>query len=310
MNWPILVLNLLLAISVAPTLDGVRRKLTARLQNRMGPPVLQTWYDLSKLFRKETVVPETGSFLALVVPAVSFTVSLSMFAVVPTITIDPLTEGGIVVFIHLAVLSAFLLAIAGSVSGNPYGIVGGSREVILATLIEPSIIVSLANLAILGRSLFFGDITKNMEGRYLSVWLAAAMIAYFLCLIAESGRVPFDIPEAESELTGGPLTEFSGKLLAFIRFGQLVRALALFSMAKFFIGALIPLRVTPGEFSLASVLLYALSVLLCTVVISLAESLSTRFRLLEAAKFAGYVLVISSATLIVSLFATSAGWIR
>jgi len=81
-------------------------------------------------------------------------------------------------------------------------------------------------------------------------------------------------------------------------------------MAKFFIGALIPLRVTPGEFSLASVLLYALSVLLCTVVISLAESLSTRFRLLEAAKFAGYVLVISSATLIVSLFATSAGWIR
>jgi formate hydrogenlyase subunit 4 len=301
MNILILVLNLALAVSIAPILDGVRRKLTARLQNRIGPPILQTWYDLLKLFRKETLVPETGGFLALIIPVTAFTVSLSMFAIVPTITIDPPIEGGIIVFIHLAVLSAFLLAIAGSASGNPYGIVGGSREVILATVIEPSIIISLINLAVLGKSMSFEKIVQNTQNSYLYLWLAAALIIYFLCIIAESGRVPFDIPEAESELTGGPTVEFSGKLLAFIKFGELIRVVALFSVAKFFINAFIPPNIIGGELSFVPPLLYFLTIIICTIVVSLAESLNARFRLVEATKLSGYLLVISSIILIVSL---------
>lgn len=300
----------MLAISIAPILDGIRRKLTARLQNRIGPPILQTWYDLLKLFRKETLVPETGGFLTLVIPVTAFTVSLSMFAIVPTITITPPTEGGIIVFIELAVLSAFLLAIAGSVSGNPYGIVGGSRQVILATIVEPSIVVSLTNLAVLGKSMFFDKITQNTQDSYLSPWLAVAMTVYFVCIIAESGRVPFDLPEAESELTGGRVVEFSGKLLAFIKLGELIRVVALYSVARFFINAFIPLNVIGGTLSFAPLLLYFFTMILCTIVVSLAESLNARFRLLEATKLSGYLLVISSITLVLSLLAGGGGLIK
>lgn len=307
MNLALLVLNLVLAVLLAPILDGLRRKLTARLQNRVGPPILQTWYDLLKLFRKETLLPETGGFLAMIVPVTTFTVSLSMFAVVPTITVEPPMEGGIIVFIHLAVLSAFLLAIAGSVSGNPYGIVGGSREVILATIVEPSIIVSLTNLAVLGRSMFFEEITGNIQTGNLYPWLAVAMIVYFVCIIAEGGRIPFDIPEAESELTGGPMVEFSGKLLAFMKLGELVRAIALYSVARFFVNAFIPSYVIGDWLSFAPLLPYFLTMVICTLVVSLAESMNARFRLFEATKLSGYLLVVSSVTLILSLLTSSGG---
>lgn len=310
MDFVVLIVNLVLAVSIAPTLDGVRRKLTARLQNRIGPPILQTWYDLLKLFRKETLVPETGGFLTLVIPVTAFTVSLSMFAIVPTITTIPPTDGGIIVFIHLAILSAFLLAIAGSVSGNPYGVVGGSREVILATIIEPSVVVSLINLAVLGKSMFFDKIMQNTRDSYLYPWLAVAMIIYFVCIIAESGRVPFDIAEAESELTGGPLVEFSGKLLAFIKLGELVRVVALYSVARFFINAFIPSNIVGEAFLFAPLLPYIFTMILCTIVVSLAESLNARFRLLEATKLSGYLLVIASITLIFSILVGGVGVIR
>ena len=139
MNLLILVLNLALAILVAPLLDGLRRKITARLQNRIGPPITQSWHDVIKLFRKETILPEGAGFLIRVFPVLMLMLSLSMFAMISTVTIQsPFEEGGIL-FIELAVLSAFVFAMAGSMSRNPYGIVGGSREVILATLVEPSI---------------------------------------------------------------------------------------------------------------------------------------------------------------------------
>jgi formate hydrogenlyase subunit 4 len=202
MNLPILVLNLTLAILVAPLLDGLRRKITARLQNRIGPPVTQSWHDVIKLFRKEIILPEGAGFLIRVFPVLMLMLSLAMFAMISTVTIQsPFEEGGIV-FIELAVLSAFVSAMAGSMSRNPYGIVGGSREVILATLVEPSIIVSLTALI-----LFKGSTTLDNASRSATVGasLIIAALAYILSLLAESGRVPFDVAEAESELSGGSL---------------------------------------------------------------------------------------------------------
>jgi len=58
MNFPVLAINILLAILMAPIFDGLRRKITARLQNRIGPPITQTWYDILKLLRKEIILPE------------------------------------------------------------------------------------------------------------------------------------------------------------------------------------------------------------------------------------------------------------
>jgi formate hydrogenlyase subunit 4 len=297
MNVPILIVNISLAILVAPLIDGLRRKITARLQNRIGPPITQSWRDLVKLFHKETILPEGGGALLQVVPAIMFILSISMFTTISTVTPQsPLEEGG-VIFIELAVLSAFVFAIAGSMSRNPYGVVGGSREVILATLVEPSIIVSLTSLILFKGSATLDDYSRGVT---LGVSLAVATLAYLLSLLAESGRVPFDVAEAESELSGGALMEFSGVPLATLKFGQYVRSLALFSVFKFFISPLIPLDVTGMGFSVAVLVVYIISLLLCTLLVSLAESLNARYRLLEASRFFAFVLIFASVALTLS----------
>jgi len=303
MNLPILALNFTLAILLAPLIDGMRRKITARLQNRIGPPILQSWFDLMKLIKKEVIVPEKTGVLFIVIPTFSLLLSFFMFATISTVTTQsPLNEGGIV-FIELAVLSAFLFAFAGSISRNPYGVIGGSREVILSILVEPSIIVSLLSLI-----LFKGSTTFDDSSRYFgsAALLSVAALAYILSLLAENGKIPFDLAEAESELSGGALIEFSGPLLAILKLSIWVRSLALFSILKFYLIALIPANFLSQGF-IIDVFVYFISLLFCTVIISLAESLNARFKLLEASKFYAGVFALSLMALIITFLTYGTG---
>ena len=300
MNILPLVINMALAILIAPLLDGLRRKITARLQNRVGPPVTQSWHDVLKLFSKEVILPEAGGILFVMVPVLTLVLSLAMFATMSTVTAQaPIMEGGII-FIELVVLSAFTFAIAGSASGNPYGVVGGSREVILATIVEPSMIASLVSFVMLRGST---TLDYSASGYVALIPLLMSGLAYFLCLLAESGRTPFDVAEAESELTGGPLIEFSGPSLATLKLGQYLRNLALCSIPAFYISALISPGLDGVGYSVAIVIMYLVSLLLCTLVLSLAESLNARFRLLEASRFYGFVLILSAFSLILAYLA-------
>ncbi len=304
MNILPLVVNLALAILIAPLLDGLRRKITARLQNRVGPPVTQSWHDVLKLFSKEVILPESGGILFVMVPVLTLVLSLAMFATMSTVTAQaPILDGGIV-FIELVVLSAFTFALAGSASGNPYGVVGGSREVILATVVEPSMIASLVSLVILRGST---TLDYSASGYVALIPLLFSGLAYFLCLLAESGRTPFDVAEAESEITGGPLIEFSGPSLGTLKLGQYLRNLALCSIPAFYISALVSPGLNGVGYSVAVVIVYLASLIICTLVLSLAESLNARFRLLEASRFYGFVLILSVFSLILAYLAPALG---
>jgi formate hydrogenlyase subunit 4 len=304
MNILPLVVNLALAILIAPLLDGLRRKITARLQNRVGPPVMQSWYDVLKLFSKEVIFPESGGILFVMVPVLTLVLSLAMFATMSTVTAQsPILDGGIV-FIELVVLSAFTFALAGSASGNPYGVVGGSREVILATVVEPSMIASLVSLVMLRGST---TLDYSASGYVALIPLLFSGLAYFLCLLAESGRTPFDVAEAESEITGGPLIEFSGPSLGTLKLGQYLRNLALCSIPAFYISALVSPGLNGVGYSVAVVIVYLASLIICTLVLSLAESLNARFRLLEASRFYGFVFILSVFSLILAYLAPALG---
>ena len=304
MNILPLVVNLALAILIAPLLDGLRRKITARLQNRVGPPVTQSWHDVLKLFSKEVILPESGGILFVMVPVLTLVLSLAMFATMSTVTTQaPILDGGIV-FIELVVLSAFTFALAGSASGNPYGVVGGSREVILATVVEPSMIASLVSLVMLRGST---TLDYSASGYVALIPLLFSGLAYFLCLLAESGRTPFDVAEAESEITGGPLIEFSGPSLGTLKLGQYLRNLALCSIPAFYISALVSPGLNGVGYSIAVVIVYLASLIICTLVLSLAESLNARFRLLEASRFYGFVLILSVFSLILAYLAPALG---
>jgi formate hydrogenlyase subunit 4 len=304
MNILPLVVNLALAILIAPLLDGLRRKITARLQNRVGPPVTQSWHDVLKLFSKELILPEASGTLFVMVPVLTLVLSLAMFATMSTVTAQvPMVDGGII-FIELVVLSAFTFAIAGSASGNPYGVVGGSREVILATIVEPSMIASLVSFVMLRGST---TLDYSARGHVALIPLLMSGLAYLLCLLAESGRTPFDLAEAESEITGGPLIEFCGPSLATLKLGQYLRNLALCSIPALYISVLILPGLEGIGYSITIVIVYLVSLILCTLMLSLAESLNARFRLLEASRFYGFVLILSAFSLILAYLAPTLG---
>ena len=175
---------------------------------------------------------------------------------------------------------------------------------ILATIVEPSMIASLVSFVMLRGST---TLDYSASGYVALIPLLMSGLAYFLCLLSESGRTPFDVAEAESELTGGPLIELSGPSLATLKLGQYLRNLALCSIPAFYISALISSGLDGVGYSVAVVIMYLVSLLLCTLVLSLAESLNARFRLLEASRFYGFVLILSAFSLILAYLAPTLG---
>jgi formate hydrogenlyase subunit 4 len=299
LNLLILSLNIILAIIIAPFVDGFRRKITARLQNRTGPPLNQSWYDILKLLKKETVLPEKAGLLIQFFPILSFTISLAMFVTISTFLPQaPMQDAGIV-FIELAILSAFIFAVAGSISRNPYSVVGGSRETILAILIEPSIILIVLNLILLRNTLTLDVASGNIN---IEIPWVIGIASYLLCLLGEGGRVPFDIAEAESELSGGSLIEFSGPQLAMLKFSQYLKLLALLSIFRLYLPGIIPIEINQNP--LSHIILYFLFIALGTIFVALAESLNARYRLSEVSKFYAYVFVLALFALIFTVWGT------
>lgn len=212
----------------------------------------------------------------------------------------PLEEGGII-FIELAVLSAFIIAFAGNVSRNPYSLVGGSREVILAFLIEPAIIASVLNMVLLNNTLSL-EVTSGKSSLEIS-WLLG-IFSYLLCLIGECGRVPFDFAEAESELTGGTMIEFSGYQLAMMKFSQHLKLLALLSILNLYLTSILPIQISQDP--LIYVISYLSVLILGTIFVSLAESLNARYRLKEASKFYAFVFILALTALIFTILGIAA----
>jgi formate hydrogenlyase subunit 4 len=169
--------------------------------------------------------------------------------------------------------------------------------------VEPSIIVSLTTLILFKGSTTLDDASR---GTGFGVSLLVAVMAYLLSMLAEGGKIPFDVAEAESELSGGLLMEYSGAPLAALKLGQQVRSLALFSIPKFFVTAILPFGSASEGFSITVAALYMASLLLCTLISSLAESLNARYRLFEASRLYAVVLAFSSFALILVYLAPGA----
>ncbi len=197
----LLTLAVLLAgVFLAPIYDGLERKLRAAVHTRIGPPVLQTWYDLVKLFSKELVVPEGGSWCALsvVLEFVALVASVALLSYVP-LAVSPGKAGAeVVAFIVLLTVATALTMVRAVSQNNVYSVVGGFREFTLALSSEPFLIFSYLAIATGGERFVLK----------LSSLLILVISAYVV-----SGRIPYDIAEAEPELSAGVNIELAGPLL-------------------------------------------------------------------------------------------------
>jgi len=207
----------------------VDRKVTALVQMRVGPPLLQPFHDIRKLLIKETCVPEDGSIgLFLLAPLIGLAaVTLASMILWRTLLDSQATfVGDLIVLVYLLVMPALGVMLGAFASRNPLASLGGSREVKLMIAYELPLVLAVMVPVIHANSIRLGDLF-TAQAPVTSLSGILALLVAIACTQAKLTIVPFDMPEAETELSGGALIEYSGPPLAVFK---LTRAMMLFTM--------------------------------------------------------------------------------
>jgi formate hydrogenlyase subunit 4 len=215
--------QMLLVLLLAPGLTGFVRKVKARLQRRQGPPVLQPYRDLIRLMRKEVVLAQSASWLFRVIPYLIFAATWVAAALVPTFQAGLMFSwsADLIAIIALLGSARFFLALAGLDAGTSFGGIGSSREVMIASLAEPAMLMIMFTLALIAGSTQLSTMAEYMLSPEvgLRVSLGLALLALTMVAIAENARIPVDNPATHLELTmvhEAMVLEYSGRHLALI----------------------------------------------------------------------------------------------
>jgi formate hydrogenlyase subunit 4 len=221
-----------LVLLVAPLLTGFIRLVKARLLRRRGPSLLQPYRDLLRLTRKEAVLAEDASWLFRCAPYLIFATTWVAAALVPTFAAGLLYSwsADLIAIIALLGSARFLLALAGMDVGTSFGGIGSSREVMIATLAEPAMLLIAFTVALVAGSTQLSTVAGFMSSPEvgLRVSLGMAMIALVMVAIAENARIPVDNPATHLELTmvhEAMVLEYSGRHLAMIELASSLKLL-------------------------------------------------------------------------------------
>lgn len=226
----IAVFNILLVILAAPLVDGVLRKVRARIHSRQGPPVMQAFYDLAKLMVKEDQ-QAVNNFIFEATPLVCFASVLLASLFIPMGGVAPLGfAGDLLALIYILAISPICICFGGMASGNPYAYIGANREVMMLMVAEPVLAISLIASAIQARSLLLADIIKHSAHHPPTISLLICAIAFAMALQLEVAKLPFDLTEAEQEIVEGPLIECSGRKLAFFKWSMYSKQIVLLAL--------------------------------------------------------------------------------
>jgi len=228
---------MLLVLALAPLLTGFVRKIKARLLRRIGPPIFQPYRDLFKLLRKEVVLAQNASWLFRVIPYIVFAATWVAAALVPTFATGLLFSyaADMIAIVALLGSARFMLALAGLDVGTSFGGIGSSREMMIASLAEPAMLMVVFTVALLAGSTQLSSIAAFMQGPDvgLRVSLALALVALVMVAIAENARIPVDNPATHLELTmvhEAMILEYSGRHLAVIELASFVKLLLYLSV--------------------------------------------------------------------------------
>jgi len=238
LDLPAIALQTILLLLLAPLVTGCIRNWKAKLQNRQGPRIWQPYADLIKFLRKDMVISEHASWVFSLAPYTVFLSALLAGLLVPTVSTQaPLSLfGGVLALVGLLALGRFLLALGGLDPGSAFGGMGSSREMTIAAIAEPAMMLAIFTVAIGAGSTDLSRILQATQGptwSLLNPTHVMALAALFIVLLAEAGRIPVDNPATHLELTmihEAMLLEYSGRYLAFIEWGASVKQLVLMTL--------------------------------------------------------------------------------
>jgi formate hydrogenlyase subunit 4 len=229
--------QLVLVLALAPALTGLVRKAKARLVRRTGPPLVQPYRDLLKLLRKEVVLAENASWLFRATPYLVLSATWVAASLVPTFATGLMFSGAADLLVITALLGSvrFFLALAGMDVGTSFGGIGSSREMMIASLAEPAMLMVVFTLALVARSTQLSTIAEFLAsaGVGLRVSLGLALVALCMVAIAENSRIPVDNPATHLELTmvhEAMVLEYSGRHLAVLELAGWIKLLLYLSL--------------------------------------------------------------------------------
>jgi len=213
--------------ALSPALVGLIRKLKARFQNRQGASIFQPYKDIWKLFHKDEVISKDASWIFYTAPFIIFAVTLVVGASIPVFaSLTPhMPTSDILVIVYMLALGTFFLALAGMDTGSAFGGFGSSREMTISTLAEGGLVFSLLATALIhGTTDVFSIAASDVSQDLLSFLpVVLAFMGFFIALLAETARFPFDNPATHLELTmihEAMILEYSGKKLALLEWAS------------------------------------------------------------------------------------------
>jgi len=230
------IAQMLFVLLLAPGVTGVVRKIKAQLLRRQGPPILQPYRNLARLLRKDVVLAANASWLFRAAPYLVFALTLVATALVPTVvTGRPFAiAADLIAIIALIASARFFLALAGLDIGTSFGGIGSSREVMIASLAEPAMLMITFSIALVAGSTNLSAITMFMASHVeVEVSFALALVGFIIVAIAENTRIPVDNPATHLELTmvhEAMILEYSGRHLALIEWAASLKLLLYISL--------------------------------------------------------------------------------
>jgi formate hydrogenlyase subunit 4 len=292
--------NVALVLLLAPLFQGVLRKITALIQSRQGPPLLQPYFDLLKLLGKEDIesgqMPRMQRFAAYL----SLATVLAMACFIPMGFAAPLNGSGDAILIaYLLTLSGICTLLAGLAAGSTYSLVGISREMMTMIALEPLFAVAIVAGAVHTDTfrldtILNGSVYASEGVPWSGIVLLVVMLLSFQAFVQ---RVPFDISEAETELMEGPLMEYSGPKLALFKYAQMAK-LVIYS--ALFIGLFIPWG-AGFPFPLAWLVFWG-KVLGLVLLVTVVAATHARYRVDQAIRIFAALLVLALAGLALAVY--------
>lgn len=297
-----IILQIIIVLTIAPVVTGIIKKIKASVQHRKGAPVLQQYYDLFKLFKKDMVISETSSWIFTATPYIYFISILAAFSFIPAV--PQLFSfgflGDAILAVYLLALGRFFITLSGLDTGSTFGGMGSSREMMISSLIEPSLIIIVFTLSLNPlvnstgfRAIYEGSV-KIGTGIISPVYILM-LAAMVIILIAETARIPVDDPATHLELTmvhEAMILEYSGRYLALMEYGAALKQLLFITIIA---NIFMPFGMDFGYGTglILSLLVYCLKVFIIAVVIALIEINTVKLKLFTVPNLAALALILA-----------------
>lgn len=302
------LLEIVLALALAPLLSGWVNQCRAWLQNKSAPPLLQPYYLLHKLFNKESVVAEHASPLFRATPYIVFGSMTLACSIIPTLSTDlPLTlAADAIALVGLFALARVFISLAAMDIGTSFGTLGARREMLIGFLAEPALLMVFFCASLISKSTSLATIVETLAHRDLAIYpsLAFAGVAFTIVSLAENARVPVDNPATHLELTmihEALILEYSGRHLALIEWAA---SLKLFAYSCAGLALFFPWGVAEAQAPLEMLLALPTLVLKLAIggaALAALETLSAKMRIFRVPEFLATAFLLAVIGLLVNI---------